>query len=101
MSTRTVHPVSLPELGPDLDRAWRVWLTRHGLPTPDRICAGGPIVCDDDARTVSAWCKVQDERGIDVLNDDRTEVLKELVTVQLESPALPFPGGYTVMTDAR
>jgi hypothetical protein len=104
MSTRTVRPdKSLPELGPELNAAWETWLARHGLPEPKHICYGGPIVCDDDARTVSAWCKAWTESGADkvIKTGDPSspyEVVREWVVVQLEAPALPFPAGYEVIT---
>jgi hypothetical protein len=99
MTSRIVEPhCGLPSLSGEQDRAWRTWLMRHGLPEAERICAGGPIVCDDDERTVSTWVWVLDDDGHRIAVGD-TEVMREWVTVQLEAPALPLPSGYRIKVE--
>jgi hypothetical protein len=101
MTTRTVHPdKGLPQLGPELNLDWRIWLAQHGLPDSDRIVHNGPIVCDDDARTAAARCFVKNDHGHSILDREHpNELLTEWVVVQLEAPALPFPAGFPVTVE--
>jgi hypothetical protein len=69
---------------------WREWLTQHGL-VPDDIPNGSVLLCDDETRTVQVEVYVRDENGY-LVSDGREGVLSDLRTVQLEAPALSFPG---------
>lgn len=64
------------------DPDWCDWARRHGI-DPDAVSLTDPIVCDDKSRTIS-YLTIHDVPG-----GTRTE----LVRLQLESPAAPFPGG--------
>ena len=100
MTTRTVYPdKSFPQLGPELDLDWRIWLAQHGLPNPEDLpLRNNPIICDDTARTVTVERYVRTPKGHCQLDPSRpNELLTEPVTVQLEAPALPIPNGYEVV----
>lgn len=109
---RTAYHTAFPDLGDELDQAWRTWCQRHSLPDVHDITANSEIVCDDDLRTVTVECFVRDREGRCIVigcGHDRGQgvyicncvdpieptpyLITEYVTVQLEAPALPFPDG--------
>ena len=69
---------SLPAMPKKLGAAWSAWFERMGI-DPNEVPLSASIVCDDEARTVT-YPRVT---GWDE---------SENVTIQLEAPALPFPG---------
>ena len=75
------------------------WLSRHGI-DPDDVIVPSTLVIDDETRTINYVGFHRDERGQrhtprhcpghpDLPMSDGA--CRLVVTVQLESPALPFP----------
>jgi hypothetical protein len=67
---------------PERGAAWSAWCERMGI-DPNEVPLSASIVCDDKACTVTYpvvvdWCE--------------DECISENKVIQLEAPALPFPG---------
>ena len=70
--------------------AWRDWLVNHGFDPSEWIPVGAAVCCYDTARQVT--CTVVQRDGVGQLLADRDgHRALALCTIQLESPALPFP----------
>jgi hypothetical protein len=68
-----------------------LWCIRHGL-DPNRIAIPNTFVVDDERRTVTVMCYFAwDKDGRTIVQGD--EIVVGPVTVQLESPALPWQQG--------
>lgn len=108
---RRVYHTTFPDLGSELDQAWTEWAMRHGFPDLIDIPAHSEFVCDDQARTITVEHKMHDRLGNPIIICDETcrdiygdghhngppwhteTIMTEWLTIQLESPALPFPPG--------
>jgi hypothetical protein len=72
-------------------KAWCEWLIRHGI-DPARVATQpGWIACDDELYRVHVDAYALNERGEKYANSAGTFAARELLTVQLEGKALPFP----------
>lgn len=82
----------LVHMPPDQHDAWATWLTQHQL-DPARIPVPSIIEIDNTNRTITAVYYQFNDDGTLQIDSHRNPVTVAAVR-QLESPALPIPGGF-------
>lgn len=81
---------SIPDLPAEQQQPWWDWYAAMGV-DPYRVPVPAVMAIDDDRRTITTLYRPVDEHGRVVWATH-----SEVVTIQLEAPALPLPAGYEV-----